>query len=410
MAQERSQIDETRAREMSHGRRAIDTEYVADDRSSDEIRRDLERTREEMTGTVHELEEKLSPKRWVNDAIDSLRDEANRSRVLETIRDNPLPALMIAAGATWLLVDTMTDRRRRHEEYDYEPSYDVEHQLPPPGGQPAYAMTGVSVPPEAGIDEDESTGDKIRGAAHTGKAKAGELAGRARESMEHAGDKASHMAHRAKDKLEHMGDKASHMAHRAREKAEHAGHRASHMAHEAGRKASHMAHGARDRAAEAGHAVKHGAIRAGERMSDLFDEHPLVVGAMAAVGGLIAGMLLPKSRREREILGPARDEMLHEAKEKAVDLADRTVEVGKAAADAAHDEAERQDLTPHDLKEKAAAVADRAKEAAKDEAEKQDLTAEHVAKEAKETAREAGNKASDQAKMKVNEKREPKNI
>jgi ElaB/YqjD/DUF883 family membrane-anchored ribosome-binding protein len=88
--------------------------------SADEIRADIERTRERLGDTVEALGEQLNPsllKQRVKDSVheatigkvktmaSNARDKAQESgrSIVETIRDNPIPAAMIAGGIGWLL-------------------------------------------------------------------------------------------------------------------------------------------------------------------------------------------------------------------------------------------------------------------------------------------------------------------
>lgn len=79
-----------------------------EDRSSDEIRRDMEGTRAEMHETVDALERKLSPGQMVDDLWNRARDSAPGSAVSDvatTVRDHPLPASLVGLGLAWMAVE-----------------------------------------------------------------------------------------------------------------------------------------------------------------------------------------------------------------------------------------------------------------------------------------------------------------
>jgi hypothetical protein len=98
--------------------------------TSDEIRLRIEETRAEMTDTIDAIQSRLSPKRILTDAKDSVteatvgrvkrlrqRTHGPRGGVLQGVQDNPLPVALLATAAAGLLVRALTHgkRRRRHQ-------------------------------------------------------------------------------------------------------------------------------------------------------------------------------------------------------------------------------------------------------------------------------------------------------
>src|SRR5689334_19904666 len=71
-----------------------------------EIEADIARTRAELGETLDELERKLMPRRFLEKGVDMLRDsmDGNLGRVGETLRENPLPLVLIAGGVGWLIL------------------------------------------------------------------------------------------------------------------------------------------------------------------------------------------------------------------------------------------------------------------------------------------------------------------
>ncbi len=97
---------------------ATDTHYKADGRDSERIRRDIRHTRDAMHATLQALEQRLSPHRIVDQITDTFRDEVRRSRVLNTLRANPLPVMMLTAGAAWLGIDAAKGGKAAGEPRD----------------------------------------------------------------------------------------------------------------------------------------------------------------------------------------------------------------------------------------------------------------------------------------------------
>jgi hypothetical protein len=89
--------------------------------TSDEIRSQIEQTRGEMSSTIDAIQSRLSPKRVLVDAKDSVTEatvervrrltSASRGVVLQKMHDRRVPIALLAAAAG-LLVRSMTNRRR----------------------------------------------------------------------------------------------------------------------------------------------------------------------------------------------------------------------------------------------------------------------------------------------------------
>jgi hypothetical protein len=92
----------------------------------EEIRSRLEQTRAEMSETIDAIQTRLSPARAIADAkhamtdatVDRLKYFGDRTRnscvvMLERMRENPLPVVLIATAAAGLFVYALQNRRRR---------------------------------------------------------------------------------------------------------------------------------------------------------------------------------------------------------------------------------------------------------------------------------------------------------
>jgi Protein of unknown function (DUF3618) len=95
---------------------------------------------------------------------------------------------------------------------------------------------------------------------------------------------------------EGVKERAQELAGRAREQV-------SHVAHDTAEKVSHVAHGAAAKAKNTGVTLK-----------TFFEKNPVIAGAGAVVVGAAVGALLPSTEKENKIMGPARDELVREAK------------------------------------------------------------------------------------------------
>ena len=86
------------------------------EKSPEDIEREIEETRSRMSQNIDELGDRLSPdnlkheaknaiRHVAHDTVSNVGEQARRtgSRLVEVIRDNPLPVIAVGAGVTWLL-------------------------------------------------------------------------------------------------------------------------------------------------------------------------------------------------------------------------------------------------------------------------------------------------------------------
>lgn len=100
-------------------------------RASREMQADAEETRAEIGRTVDEIETRVSPSHIVDQVLWHLRSGGGRavadgageftSNLVRTIRDNPVPSLLIGTGLAWFAVASMRGRvRSTHERGPYD--------------------------------------------------------------------------------------------------------------------------------------------------------------------------------------------------------------------------------------------------------------------------------------------------
>src|SRR6185295_7829194 len=102
------------------------------EKKPENIEREIEETRARMSQNIDELGDRLSPSNLKQEAKDAIRnvasdavsnvgEQARRtgSRLVDVIRENPLPVIAVGAGVTWLLTqrsssDISGDRMARY--------------------------------------------------------------------------------------------------------------------------------------------------------------------------------------------------------------------------------------------------------------------------------------------------------
>jgi hypothetical protein len=313
-----------------------------DQRSSDEIRRDIEGTRTELRETVYALERKLSVGQIVDEVWDRFGGRrtagAAVSNVGDTIRDHPVPLALMGLGVAWLAIDKATGS---HPERDIGPgTYErAEGRVGPYRGDAVHESSGPS-----SMDKAKR---KATDAAESVKGKAAAMASKAKD-----------MASDAKDSLGSSDDGIDDDGH--------GWHRSADRAAEAADRAREAADRARGRAA-------HGASRARHGFQSMLDDQPLALGAVAFGLGLASGLAAPTTRWEDRTMGRSADTVKDEARSFVKDAAHDAKQVAAGAASAAMDEAERQS---GQVKESASRVATEARKAARKEVHDRNLDPE----------------------------------
>jgi ElaB/YqjD/DUF883 family membrane-anchored ribosome-binding protein/gas vesicle protein len=281
----------------------LEPDLPADERSPQEIEREIERTRERMSNNIDALGDKLSPDNLKQQAKDAIAGKAQDvvanvgdharqtgSRVVEFITENPLPVAAVTLGAIWL-----------------------------------FTMRKGS--------QGEVSGDRMARFAYTGPE---------RREIGRPG-----LGRR-------LMDRAESVRHTVGDKAHHASERAGELTHEVQERAGELGSSAKERARDA---------RGGlERM---MQENPLALAAGAAVIGLALGMLLPETEPERRAMGSTRDQLADRVSNVADRVKDAAVEAGREVKDTLQEEVSA--ATPgvkSTLQDAAATVKDQIKESA----------------------------------------------
>jgi ElaB/YqjD/DUF883 family membrane-anchored ribosome-binding protein len=279
-----------------------------------QIEREIEMTRGRMSENIDELGDRLSPqslkeqaKSAIQDAaenaVQSVGEQARRtgSRLVDMIRENPLPVIAVGAAATWLLT-------RRSP------------QGPVSGDRMArFAYTGPERrserQPVSGMAQ--RIGDTVSGA----RARMTDVATDVSERSREMGARARQQTTRIKNNLEHT-----------------------------------------------------------------IEENPLSFALGAVVLGLAAGLLLPGTEREDEVMGPARDRLVDRAEVVAERVKDATVDASRDVVGTVQDQL---DIHKPEL-------ADMAQEAAQSVKEQVKSSARRIKSEAKDAARRPRQADSDE--------------
>ena len=307
--------------------------------NSRQIRNDIESTRREMDRNLDALESKLTPTQLAMEAWGLFRggSTAGASRLWKLAKQHPGPAAVIGVGLAWMLSENTKNDDRA--EYGYRPGYAGAYGY---SGRRGYE-TGYA----GDYDEGEgrvssalhSAGDKVSSAAGTAKDAVTGAASTAKDAVVDA-------AGTAKDAVVGAKDRVAEVAGAARERASELGWQAREQARY------------RTRQARVG-------------FWETMEERPLALGAAAIALGVVAGLMIPSTRKEDELMGETRDRLVERAKEVGGEALEKGKQVAHVAVDTLKEEVERQDLTPEKLAEKVRTVAREATNTVKEEGKRQ---------------------------------------
>lgn len=259
--------------------------------SSAVIRAEIEKTRERLGETIEALGAQLNPtnlKRRVREGvreatIGKVQDMATNTReriaetgrgLAQTIRENPLPAAMAAAGIGWLLLSSREQRPTTTRFTNGEPD---EFAIP----DESYQESGVRA--------------RVRDVAGNVADKANDLKEKAQEVTQQAVQKVRNTGERAVERARATGDRLT------------------------------------SRADEAAYRVRETARTTARRVEHQFEESPIGIGAVALAMGLAIGLSIPGTRKEAELMGDARDKLADRTREKIADTTDKVERVVQKA-------------------------------------------------------------------------------
>jgi ElaB/YqjD/DUF883 family membrane-anchored ribosome-binding protein len=406
---------------------------------TEELRADIQQTRAEMSGTIDAIQERLRPETLAEQAkgaaveaatgaVESAKEAVRQATIgraermvrdvnetaretsgslMDTIRDNPIPAALAGIGLGWLWMNRRTRpaaRRAYVTTRGRHPATGYRWESSPPG-EYATRRYAPAETPGGGVDEvvdraQERAGqvaDQARETAGQVASNAGELVSSAGETARGAGSsvwqtiqdnplaaavtaaglvwllgsrrdesaidrgypaysgyplyesrgwsQSGSTVSQRQDVAGQVGETVGQAREQVSETIGQAREQVSETVGQAREQAGEVVDQARSRVADAGSEVRYQARRAQSQLDRLLDESPLAVGAVALGLGLAAGLATPGTRQEDELLGQARDRLMDRAQGVIQDTQQRVQQVAQQAQKAASDEARSQNLT-----------------------------------------------------------------
>ncbi len=294
-----------------------------DNRSSDEIEREIVHERAQMSDTIDDLQKKFSVEAIVSDVRDMFRGQgADLGRAIsQTVGRNPAAVVLVGVGLAWLFLGQNgkptanatvrqsgqasgrrdgqfpSTRQDNNDRYWYGDSQISGNRHSPGRGGEGETQG------QWGADE-ASTG--VTGSIRDAAATVGDTARHAATSLGHT---ASDLTQRLSEGLHDLSDEAKARVVSAR------------------------------RAAHEARVSSEALMKRGSRgATDFFEDQPLVVGALAVALGAAIGSALPHSRLEDETMGESSDQLFADAQAMFREERDKAMAVVKSAARDVKDE------------------------------------------------------------------------
>jgi ElaB/YqjD/DUF883 family membrane-anchored ribosome-binding protein len=287
----------------------------------DDLRDEIRDTRDRMSETLDQLGTRLNPNRIKAQVRENIREATvgrvenmarhaservneTREGIMDTIRDNPIPAAMIGIGLGWMLFNGRRGGSHSHA-----------HDLQP--GE-LRGSTGSGI----GYYGDVS--------ATTPRLAQDDAAGGIGASISHWDEPG--VTDRLRSKVSDVGEGASGLVGDAREKI-------SDVAEGAQERISDVSHRVRDVASDVADTTRWQAHRLEDRVSRTMHDNPLALGAVALAVGVAAGLAIPETRQEHRLMGGARDQLMERARDAAEETREKVQNVAERVIDESRDTA-----------------------------------------------------------------------
>jgi len=407
---------------------AIDYNRTDENKSSDEIKADIEQTRNEMSQKINKIQERLDPNRLkeqaqetvrsaVSDSTDALvsfvRDSAGDIgyTIVDTIKHNPVPAALVGIGLGWMIFKGFSSSSSDWQSNDdnYRQRYN--------GGRNA----GYGYPQSSRQD-----GDQSRYAYAAGGERGGQYQGSQYQSGRYPSDGpyassapypssaqnrgyTSQTAYtsgyvesdgvdydqqeqsRVGQAVQSVQNKASDALDQARDTAGQLTGQAQETAQQAKQYVQDKAGQVRDQAAQLGEQAQQTLQDTGRQAQRTVESNPVPFGVAALVAGVLIGLALPETQTENQILGEKRDQLIDNAQSVAQDVKQRVQNIVEEKMPEVKQTAQK---VAEDLKQTGKSAADDIKQTLKEAGESAKQEVNDVAQTGKDAAKDIAQNAT----------------
>jgi len=302
-------------------------------KDSAQLEREVEAQRQQIENRIGEIKDRLSPGQIVDELLSYTKEGGQHfaANLGQTVANNPMPAALLGISLVWLM-SGQGPKLSAPQPYAPAPR--------PRGSEYPYAtvsggmrrISHAADPAGKWYSEFEDNGGKRY------KAEANEGGHRIGEFFDDAGRKFGGLIDEAGHRVSDFQDEAGNRFEEATGWASHALHDLKHNVGDAigevTRQAQHLGSGA-----------QHQADKTSKMVVDMFQNQPLIAGALAFAAGAALGAALPHTEQEDAAVGEIADQVKGKAAEVAADAYDEgksraadLYEKGKEGAAQVYDE------------------------------------------------------------------------
>jgi hypothetical protein len=328
-----------------------------DNKSAAELEREVAEQRSRVESRIGEIKDRLSPGQLLDEALSYTRHGGAHfaSNLGSQISANPLPAALVGVGLAWLISSTASGNGHAHHAPQADHAYDDDGYYP-------YARVsggGLRRVSHAADEAGQWWSEFETGAGQRFKAKSNELGHRAGHFTDETGKMFSGFIDDAGNRIHDFQDEAGNALSEARGWADHSWRSMQRNLGiglaGAGSAARDAIHNVRSGARQASGSMQQQSDMLSRQIVNLFDQQPLVAGALAFAVGAAVGAALPHTAQEDELLGAEADKL----RGKAMKQAGKLYEQGKEKATELYEDVSAEAGKIYDdVKDKVADIAD----------------------------------------------------
>ena len=211
---------------------------------------------------------------------------------VQFVQENPVPVLLIGAGLAWLIYDAQAEESSDATQMEFQSQSTAKMDITEYGLPAHYAET------------------EGPGLVERAKQKSAEL-------KDAIADKAQDIKHSASHSAEAVADKISSATQQIKQQLR--------------QKSSRMSAALKD-------SMRDQYSRAQNRIKNASDQHPLAAGIGFLAVGVLAGLMIPETSRENQLMGSAASTLKEKTKEVSGDIVERGKQAIRAGYDAAKEE------------------------------------------------------------------------
>jgi len=293
-------------------------------KSSVDIEREVVEQRGRVEARIGEIRDRLSPGQLVDEVLSYTKDGGGKfaANFGQQITANPLPAALVGVGLVWLIASNANSGQV--QAANAGPSYFGDYDDYPYAKVSGGLKRVSHAPDESGqwwTEFEGSSGERFKARADSRGHRAGHFTDTAGKKFSGFIDEAGNRVRQFQDESGNALDDAMGWAsHSWRDTQNALGRQMDGVRHAASHFAGDVTSQARHVGGQVGGTAQAQADQLARQVSSLFNQQPLIAGALAFAAGAALGAALPHTAQEDEVLGEQADKVRSKATATAGEL------------------------------------------------------------------------------------------